>query len=121
MTRARSCPGRWVPLRLQVSIASSASSVCKSSMWTRDIEDRKNTRLNSSHSSISYAVFCLKKKNNRRPLHHLHEAEHYDDLIAQAAAPAVTHLERAGFPPSLRAASLRDSRLIPRPPAFDLC
>src|SRR5689334_23973187 len=28
----------------------------------RDIEDRKSTRLNSSHSSISYAVFCLKKK-----------------------------------------------------------
>src|SRR5689334_24498867 len=27
--------------------------------------DRKSTRLNSSHSSISYAVFCLKKKKNR--------------------------------------------------------
>ena len=26
--------------------------------------DRKSTRLNSSHSMISYAVFCLKKKNN---------------------------------------------------------
>src|SRR2546427_7721139 len=28
--------------------------------------DRKSTRLNSSHSQISYAVFCLKKKNNKR-------------------------------------------------------
>src|SRR2546430_6854513 len=28
--------------------------------------DRKSTRLNSSHSQISYAVFCLKKKNNIR-------------------------------------------------------
>src|SRR5690348_17558373 len=28
-------------------------------------EDRKSTRLNSSHPSISYAVFCLKKKNIR--------------------------------------------------------
>src|SRR3989337_177813 len=28
------------------------------------IIDRKNTRLNSSHGSISYAVFCLKKKKN---------------------------------------------------------
>src|SRR5699024_11977573 len=28
-----------------------------------DQEDRKSTRLNSSHVSISYAVFCLKKKN----------------------------------------------------------
>src|SRR6266542_6771388 len=27
-------------------------------------EDRKSTRLNSSHGSISYAVFCLKKKKN---------------------------------------------------------
>src|SRR2546430_8736914 len=27
--------------------------------------DRKSTRLNSSHSQISYAVFCLKKKNHR--------------------------------------------------------
>src|SRR5690348_17615945 len=27
-------------------------------------QDRKSTRLNSSHPSISYAVFCLKKKNN---------------------------------------------------------
>src|SRR2546429_4067386 len=28
--------------------------------------DRKSTRLNSSHGYISYAVFCLKKKNSRR-------------------------------------------------------
>src|SRR2546422_7165941 len=30
----------------------------------RDTIDRKSTRLNSSHGYISYAVFCLKKKNN---------------------------------------------------------
>src|SRR2546427_5711730 len=30
-----------------------------------DEQDRKSTRLNSSHSQISYAVFCLKKKKNR--------------------------------------------------------
>src|SRR3712207_9559071 len=30
---------------------------------TSDDEDRKSTRLNSSHANISYAVFCLKKKN----------------------------------------------------------
>src|SRR2546430_12123338 len=36
--------------------------------WQRDLDDgagrrdRKSTRLNSSHSQISYAVFCLKKK-----------------------------------------------------------
>src|SRR3712207_6852915 len=30
-------------------------------------EDRKSTRLNSSHANISYAVFCLKKKKTRTP------------------------------------------------------
>src|SRR3712207_7951059 len=30
--------------------------------------DRKSTRLNSSHANISYAVFCLKKKNLHLPL-----------------------------------------------------
>src|SRR2546430_15677458 len=33
---------------------------------SRADEDRKSTRLNSSHSQISYAVFCLKKKNSSR-------------------------------------------------------
>src|SRR2546430_9872771 len=32
--------------------------------------DRKSTRLNSSHSQISYAVFCLKKKNTTTPILH---------------------------------------------------
>src|SRR2546427_3364176 len=35
-------------------------------------EDRKSTRLNSSHSQISYAVFCLKKKNQDDHLRSLH-------------------------------------------------
>src|SRR5689334_24624693 len=30
------------------------------------LRDRKSTRLNSSHSSISYAVFCLKKKKSKQ-------------------------------------------------------
>src|SRR5438876_5670780 len=32
--------------------------------------DRKSTRLNSSHPSISYAVFCLKKKKNKNTTEH---------------------------------------------------
>src|SRR3712207_8330302 len=35
----------------------------------RDDLDRKSTRLNSSHANISYAVFCLKKKNKSVFLH----------------------------------------------------
>src|SRR5207248_11499701 len=31
--------------------------------------DRKSTRLNSSHRTISYAVFCLKKKNKKKKKH----------------------------------------------------
>src|SRR5256886_7444987 len=36
----------------------------------RQDPDRKSTRLNSSHSQISYAVFCLKKKNNSQETVH---------------------------------------------------
>src|SRR3712207_8580522 len=34
-----------------------------------EVEDRKSTRLNSSHANISYAVFCLKKKKKIIPLY----------------------------------------------------
>src|SRR5688572_32424299 len=40
--------------------------------WFLLAGDRKSTRLNSSHSQSSYAVFCLKKKN--RPAHAAHSA-----------------------------------------------
>src|SRR2546427_5831717 len=43
--------------------------------------DRKSTRLNSSHSQISYAVFCLKKKKNlKRPLLY-HNTHRYTHLV----------------------------------------
>src|SRR5688572_32732285 len=43
--------------------------------WNRDdqLVDRKSTRLNSSHSQISYAVFCLKKK---KPIHEFFNHDH---------------------------------------------
>src|SRR5437867_7018896 len=44
------------PIRPEVS----ASPGIKSA---KELKDRKSTRLNSSHRTISYAVFCLKKKN----------------------------------------------------------
>src|SRR5688572_18389178 len=37
-----------------------------SDVITSPLEDRKSTRLNSSHSQISYAVFCLKKKKKKK-------------------------------------------------------
>src|SRR3712207_7248562 len=36
-----------------------------------DAQDRKSTRLNSSHANISYAVFCLKKKTRQQLILHL--------------------------------------------------
>src|SRR3712207_7066735 len=37
--------------------------IVESAKYVTLFEDRKSTRLNSSHANISYAVFCLKKKN----------------------------------------------------------
>src|SRR4051812_49566706 len=39
--------------------------------------DRKSTRLNSSHMSISYAVFCLKKKKKLSMTRQLHTTHHH--------------------------------------------
>src|SRR6266568_8035302 len=42
------------------------TSACARPPWMAQRRDRKSTRLNSSHSSISYAVFCLKKKKKKK-------------------------------------------------------
>src|SRR2546421_3795975 len=41
--------------------SSTSAPLCSAARKT-EVEDRKSTRLNSSHDQISYAVFCLKKK-----------------------------------------------------------
>src|SRR5206468_10767651 len=56
---SRSCRP-WRALR------SCASRVNMSANTLVAAQDRKSTRLNSSHDQISYAVFCLKKKKNTR-------------------------------------------------------
>src|SRR5690625_2846957 len=48
--------------------ASILTTVILTELGIKKITDRKSTRLNSSHVAISYAVFCLKKKNNRNEL-----------------------------------------------------
>src|SRR5688572_32343674 len=42
-----------------------SSRATKAAELEKSSEDRKSTRLNSSHSQISYAVFCLKKKKQK--------------------------------------------------------
>src|SRR3712207_7566761 len=44
----------------------SADTATRTADEALQVGDRKSTRLNSSHANISYAVFCLKKKNKRR-------------------------------------------------------
>src|SRR6266487_5285315 len=54
-------------------------SPCVSTRAAPSCRDRKSTRLNSSHPSISYAVFCLKKKKHdqiARPFRALEEQQH---------------------------------------------
>src|SRR2546430_12741639 len=51
----------------QVQRNNAAHVACYTSLYTRGfVIDRKSTRLNSSHSQISYAVFCLKKKTKTK-------------------------------------------------------
>src|SRR5256886_3620542 len=58
-------------------------------------EDRKSTRLNSSHSQISYAVFCLKKKKAQpecRVAYRLHLSVH--SSVTAGSRPFVTSWRR---------------------------
>src|SRR5690625_5817818 len=54
----------WIRRRLMKSGVSCHSVLLNGTLSDRPAEDRKSTRLNSSHVAISYAVFCLKKKIN---------------------------------------------------------
>src|SRR5437773_6463351 len=52
--------------------------------------DRKSTRLNSSHITISYAVFCLKKKNKKTLRAHNLLSSQYPLHLCQTAIPLST-------------------------------
>src|SRR5688572_31406913 len=58
----RSIAERRVRLGLLLSEIGQANGIQVSE---QEMKDRKSTRLNSSHSQISYAVFCLKKKKTK--------------------------------------------------------
>src|SRR3712207_7402434 len=49
--------------RFGSAVFTAETSLLFSAPLKREIQDRKSTRLNSSHANISYAAFCLKKKN----------------------------------------------------------
>src|SRR5438309_9271199 len=52
----------WISFESSRQLTPLLSSKAKPELGRNLSRDRKSTRLNSSHSSISYAVFCLKKK-----------------------------------------------------------
>src|SRR2546430_11754389 len=67
-------PSTWEFARRQLQVTT--ADLCSDkggAMWglipAVASEDRKSTRLNSSHSQISYAVFCLKKKKKKLHMH----------------------------------------------------
>src|SRR5258708_19395967 len=52
----------------QLTVTGHTDTVGSDAYNMRLSRDRKSTRLNSSHQIISYAVFCLKKKNRKRKI-----------------------------------------------------
>src|SRR5260221_7514722 len=57
-----------------------------------EVGDRKSTRLNSSHTVISYAVFCLKKKKTTSAKISRHTDTHHCPYCPHAPSPGVTML-----------------------------
>src|SRR2546430_5874631 len=70
-----------------VSPDSMLSATARVSSSRFSFRDRKSTRLNSSHSQISYAVFCLKKKKSATVLVWMHSEGHVSR--ARDASPRV--------------------------------
>src|SRR5699024_12780643 len=62
------CASCSFTVSMSLVMNSRARSAAAASSSPEESRDRKSTRLNSSHVSISYAVFCLKKKNNKKQL-----------------------------------------------------
>src|SRR4051812_49942381 len=62
--------GRVVLMAARGVVAASVAQECRAPRLVQGRPDRKSTRLNSSHMSISYAVFCLKKKKHEEYSHH---------------------------------------------------
>src|SRR2546430_9160502 len=97
------CPSATPPTATPTT---AMGQVCSLRRWRRSVllydgGDRKSTRLNSSHSQISYAVFCLKQKTRqaRAPVHTpeaLHRAGSvprrvYRDLIRRSTRLNSSH------------------------------
>src|SRR5437867_8509258 len=89
----------WVPSSPTTTLG--AWSRYLAGTWASNMSDRKSTRLNSSHRTISYAVFCLKKKNKpvqEEDLQVLSRAYLVGDLHSEPLTPARVNLRSEGRP-----------------------
>src|SRR5438552_14286818 len=84
-TLFRSSPARWAAGARRRPAGARPLAACRG-------PDRKSTRLNSSHQIISYAVFCLKKKN----LHDVFVQRVKDDLVDVVFDLREIHVEDVG-------------------------
>src|SRR2546426_8416586 len=88
-------PPRVTPLGFDASVTVTAfvaaDTVFPTASCTATWTDRKSTRLNSSHLVISYAVFCLKKKNNPP---HIYQYTHGRENHADGDPPRRGHLDK---------------------------
>src|SRR3989440_2139877 len=79
--------------------------------WVRlsrlNMEDRKSTRLNSSHDQISYAVFCLKKKKRRDV--------HIDGLLGTSVNSRPVELPEGARAGGTKSRSPRAGNAVPAP------
>src|SRR5258708_13823902 len=73
MLDGKSAPSIWLWLFMTASLGLASVIVLTIPLYVfakfKILRDRKSTRLNSSHQIISYAVFCLKKKNVARDVY----------------------------------------------------
>src|SRR5436190_9378570 len=78
-TSRNHCPHRWRQTSLDIDRNQSArlercqAPIAPAQVGRQTTTDRKSTRLNSSHTVISYAVFCLKKKKLKKNTHNTYE------------------------------------------------
>src|SRR3712207_7212223 len=76
----RICLLRDVSTTVGSTFRATLSPELKMSKTISHTSDRKSTRLNSSHANISYAVFCLKKKDNLNYYLYIHS---FDEITSQ--------------------------------------
>src|SRR5688572_31639355 len=81
-------------LRMSLTLTGTPDMFLTDSLISPPLLDRKSTRLNSSHSQISYAVFCLKKKTPCLPRYWLLHVAVTPNRPSSDHDPAVTRSAR---------------------------